>query len=106
MRLGDLSFRQISVAVAILWIFSWIVSQFVILPHMTQQERTGIYAGWMSTPYPYVISLSLILGACWFAFLYRGRYATHGRRIFAFGMALGGIGGMLMILLLRASWHI
>jgi hypothetical protein len=106
LRLGDLSFRQISVAAVILWIVTWAGFQFVILPHLTQQERVGIYAGWMSTPYPYTISVSLILAAGWFAFSYRGRYATHERRILVFGMALGVIGGMLMILVLRASWHI
>jgi hypothetical protein len=39
------------VAAAILGILNWAVLQFVILPHMTQQERVDIYAGWMSTPY-------------------------------------------------------
>jgi hypothetical protein len=106
LRLENLSFRQIGVAVAILWIFTWAVLQFVILPHMTQQERGEIYAGWISTPYPYAISVALILAASWFAFFYRGRYATYRRRIFVFGMALGGIGGMLMILVFRVTWHI
>jgi len=60
----------------------------------------------ISTPLPYAISLALISAAIWFAFFYRGRYATHGRRITAFATALAGLCAMLMILVIRVTWHI
>ena len=106
MKLENLSFRQVAAAVAILGLLNWAILQFAALPNMTEQERAGLYAGWMSTPYPYAISVVLIAAALWFALLYQGRYATHGKKIAAFGMALGGLAGMAMILIIRRSWHI
>ena len=106
MKLENLSFRQVAVAVAIVGLLNWAILQFATLPDMTEQERAGLYAGWMSTPYPYVISVVLIAATLWFALLYQGQYGTHGKRIAAFGMALGGIAGMAIILIIRRSWHI
>ena len=105
MSLENLSFRQVAVAVPILGLLNWAIFQFG-MSRMTEQERRGIYAGWMSTPYPYAISVALVCTAIWFVFFYRGRYATHGRRITAFAMALGALCGMLMILVIRVTWHI
>ena len=106
MKLEDLSLRQVAVAIPILALLNWAIFQFGILPKMTEQERNEIYAGWMSTPYPYVISLAFICAAIWFVFSYRGRYSTQGRRVAAFGMALGAMCGMLLILVIRITWHI
>jgi hypothetical protein len=105
-KLEDLSFRQVAVVIPILALLNWAIFQFGILPKMTEQERNAIYAGWMSTPYPYVISLGLVFAAIWFVFSYRGRFSTQGRRIAAFGMALGTVCGMLLILVIRITWHI
>jgi hypothetical protein len=105
-KLENLSFRLVAVAVAMLALVNWAIFQFAALPKMTEQERRGIYAGWMSTPYPYAISVVLICAAIWFAFWYRGRFSTHGIRIAAFGMAVGALFGMLMILMIRLTWHI
>jgi hypothetical protein len=98
--------RQVAVAVPILGLFNWAILQFALLPGMTEQQRRGIYSGWMSTPYPYAFSAALICAAVWFVFSYRGRYSTHGRRIAAFGMVVAALCGMLMIVLIRATWHI
>jgi len=105
-KLEHVSFRQIAVAIPILAFLNWAIFQFEILPKMTSQERNEIYAGWMSTPYPYLISLAFICAAVWFVFSYRGRYSTQGRRIAAFGMALGTVCGMILILVVRITWHI
>ena len=106
MRIENLSMRQVAVAVPILGLFNWAIWQFALLPGMTEQERTGIYSGWLSTPYPYAVSVAYILAAVWFVFSYRGRYSTHGTKIAAFGMAMGAFCGMLLTLLIRLSWHI
>lgn len=98
MKLEELSLRQVAVAIPVLALLNWAIFQFGFLPKMTEQERNGICDGWMSTPYPYVISVALVCTAIWFVFFYRGRYATHGRRITAFAMALGALCGMLMIM--------
>src|SRR5262249_52287342 len=104
--LENLSFRQVAVGIFLLALLNWAFLQFVALPNMSEQERRGIYAGWISAPYSYGISVLIIFAFVWFAFFYRGRHSTHGRRIAAFGMALGGLCGMLMILVIRLTWHI
>ena len=106
MRPENLSTRQIAVLVPVLGLLCWSILQFALLPHMTEQERRGIYPAWMSTPYPYAVSLVFISFASWFAFLYRGRYSTHGRRMAAFAIVLGALCGMLMILVIRHTWHV
>ena len=106
MRLEDLSLRQVAVAVPIAALLNWAVFQFAVLPNMTEPERRRIYSGWMSNPYPYAIAVVLICAAIWFVFLYHGRHLKHGRRIAAFGIALGALCGMLMILVIRITWHI
>jgi len=105
-RIENLSLQQVAVAVPILGLFNWAILQFAVLPGMTEQERTGIYSGWLSTPYLYAVSVAYILAAVWFVFSYRGRYSTHGTKIAAFGMAMGAFCGMLLTLLIRLSWHI
>ncbi|HXR32202.1 MAG TPA: hypothetical protein VN830_00730 [Verrucomicrobiae bacterium] len=106
MRLENLSLRQVAIAVPILGLVNWAIFLFAFLPKMTEQDRKGIYAGWMSTPYPYAGSIALICAAIWFVFLYRGSYSTQGRRVAAFAMALGASCGMLIILVIRITWHI
>ena len=106
MRIENLSLRQVGVAVPILGLLNWAILQFAILPRMTEQERRGLYSGWMSTPYPYLVSFAVICAAVWFVYFYRGRYLTHGRRIAAFAMALGAVCGFLILVLVRLTWHI
>lgn len=106
MKLEKFSFRLVAVAVPMLALLNWAIFQFALLPKMTEQERKGIYAGWMSTPYPYAVSVALVCATMWFVFWYRGRYSTHGIRIAAFAMAVGALSGMLMILVIRLTWHI
>ena len=106
MKTENLPFRLVGVAVPVLGLINWAIFQFALLPNMTELERKGIYAGWMSTPYPYAISVPLVCAAIWFAFWYRGRYATHGIKIAAFAMAVGALSGMLLILVIRLTWHI
>ena len=106
MRIENLSLRQVGVAVPILGLLNWAILQFAILPRMTEQERRGLYSGWMSTSYPYLVSFALICAAVWFVFSYRGRYSTNGRKITAFAIAVGALCGMLMVLLIRMTWHI
>ena len=84
----------------------WAIFQFGFLPKMTEQERREIYPAWMSSPYPYAISLAFVCASAWFIFSYRGRYSTHGRRIVVFGMALGTLAGLLIRLAIRVTWHI
>jgi len=106
MKLQDLSFRQVALAVSVLGVLNWTVLQFAILPRLTEQERSGIYAGWMSTPYPYAACVAFMCAAAWYLTLYRGRYATHRGRIAVFAAGLGAFGGLLMILVIRITWHI
>ena len=106
LRLNNLSFRHITVAIPILSLFNWAILQFAVLPNMTEQQRRGIYPEWMSTPYPYAISFALICAAIWFVFSYQGRYSTHGNRIAVFAMVLAGFCGMLILLIIRLTWRI
>ena len=105
-KLENLSFRQVAFGIFLLAILNWAFLQFVALPNMSEQDRKGIYTGWISSPYSYAISVAIILAFGWFAFSYRGRHATHGKRIAAFGMALAGLWGMLLIVLIRVTWHL
>jgi len=104
--LEKLSFRQVAVSIFLLALLNWAFLQFIALPNMSQHDRKEIYVGWISSPYLYAISGALILAFGWFAFSYRGRHSTHGRRIAAFGMALAGLCGMLLIIVVRVSWRI
>ena len=106
MQLKDLSLRQTAVAVLLLGFVNWAVLQFVLLPEMPDEQRKRLYSGWASTPYPYAVSVVFIGFAIWFVFSYRGRFATHGRKVAIFAMALGALCGMVMILLIRTVWHI
>jgi hypothetical protein len=98
--------RQVAVAVPILGLLNRAILKFALLPGMTAQERRRIYSVWLSTPYPYAVSAALICAAVWFVFSYRGRYSAHGRKIAAFAMAVGALCGMLIVVLIRATWHI
>jgi hypothetical protein len=73
---------------------------------MTQKQRQMMYSGWLSTPYPYAVSLAFVAFSVWFVFFYRGRLSTHGRKIATFGMALAALGGMVVILVSRIVWQI
>jgi hypothetical protein len=105
-RVENLSFRQVAAGIIVLALLNWALLQFVGLPNMSEQDRRGIYAGWMSTLYPYAISVLFIFAFVWFAFFYRGRHSTHGRRIAAFGMAFGALCGLVMIFVIRLTWRI
>jgi hypothetical protein len=105
-ELENLSFRQVAVGIFLLTLLNWTFLQFIALPNMSEHDRKEIYAGWISLPYSYAISVALILAFGWFAFSYRGRHSTRGRRIAAFGMALAGLCGMLLISVVRVSWRI
>src|SRR5580765_8168824 len=105
-KLENLSFRQVAVGIFLLTLLNWAFLQFIALPNMSEHDRKEIYAGWISSPYSYAISVALILAFGWFAFSYRGRHSTHGRRIAAFGMALAGLCGILLIIVVRVSWRI
>jgi len=54
-RIENHSIRQVAVAVPILGLFNWAILQFALLPGMTEQERKGIYSGWLYTPYRYAV---------------------------------------------------
>jgi hypothetical protein len=106
MKLEDLSLRQVAIAVPILGLFNWAGLQYVVLPHMPEGRRRQLYAGAASSPYLYAVSLAFVVFAAWFVFKYQGRFATHGRRVAVFGMALGSLCGTIMIIAIRAYWHI
>ena len=106
MKFGNLSFRQVAACIFLLALLNWAFLQFIALPNMSEHDRKEIYAGWISSPYSYAIAVALILAFGWFAFSYRGRHSTHGRRIAAFAMALAGLWGMLLIVVVRVTWRI
>ena len=87
-------------------ILNWAILQFAILPNMTGDQRTQIYPKWMSAPYLYGIVLAFICFGFWFVFVYKGKLATHERKIGVFAMALGLLCGMLIVISIRAVWHI
>jgi hypothetical protein len=106
MKLEDLSLRQVAIGVPVLGLLDWAFLQFVALPNMTERQRALLYSIWDSTPYLYAITLAFVGFAIWFVFFYRGPLMTQGRKIAIFGMALGSVCGMLMILVIRLTWHI
>lgn len=83
--------KHVAVGIFVLALLNWTFLQFVALPNMSEQDRMGIYSGWISSPYPYAISIAIVVALGWFAFSYRGRHATHGKRIAAFAMAFAGL---------------
>jgi hypothetical protein len=103
-KLEDLSLRQIAIGVPAFGFVNWALLQFVFLPKMLQSQRDHLYAG--SNSYLYSLSIAFIIFAYWFTFRYRGQYATHGRKIVVFAMALGSLCGMIMMFAIRAYWHI
>jgi hypothetical protein len=106
MKLEDLSLRQVTIAVPILGLFNWAMLQYVVLPAMPEDRRKQLYAGAASSPYLYGASLAFVVFAAWFVFRYQGRFARHGRKVAVFGMALGSVCGMIMIMAIRAYWQI
>jgi Sec-independent protein secretion pathway component TatC len=106
MKLEDLSLRQVAVAVPILGLLNWAFLQFVALPNMTEDQRNHLYSGGTFAPYLFALGLAFVCFAIWFVFIYRGALMTQGRKIAVFGMALGSVCGMLMILVIRFTWHI
>ena len=106
MTFGELSLLQVGIGVPVLGFLNWALLQFLILPEMPEEQRKQLYAGWASTPYPYAMSFAFILFAAWFVFYYRGRFSTHGRKIAVFATAIGALCGIVMILAIRAVWHI
>ncbi|MFI5176111.1 MAG: hypothetical protein ACHQKY_14720 [Terriglobia bacterium] len=106
MKLEQLSLRQVTVGILLLSFLNWAFLQFVALPGMEDEQRRRLYSGWASTPYPYAISAAFIVFAIWFVFYYRGQLATRGLKIAVFGMALGALCGMVIMLVIRTTWHI
>ena len=98
--------RQVGVGFSALALIDWAITQFVVLPKMTEDARKNMYAGFASTPYPYLISGALVCVALWFTFSYRGPLTSQGRRLAAFVMAIAAICAMLKILAIRLTWHI
>src|SRR5262245_27653311 len=91
MRVENLSLRQVSIAIPVLALINWAWLHFAVLPSMTGDQRRRLYSGWGSTPYPYALSVAFICFAIWFVFSYRGKFATRGRKIGVFAMALGSL---------------
>jgi len=106
LRLETFSLRQVAIGIAILGLANWAILQFGLLPMMTAQQRDAIYPAWASSPYVCAISLAFVCAAIWFVFSYRGSHSTQRRRIIVFAMALGALGGMLLTLVIRTTWHI
>jgi hypothetical protein len=52
-KLENLSFRQVAFGIFLLAILNWALLQFVALPNMSEQDRKGIYTGWIFSPYSY-----------------------------------------------------
>jgi hypothetical protein len=98
--------RQVAIGVPVLGLLDWAFLQFIALPNMTDRQRALLYSVWDSKPYLYVLSLAFVGFAIWFVFFYRGPLMTQGRKIAVFGMALGAVCGMLMIFVIRFTWHI
>jgi hypothetical protein len=97
--------RQVAIAVPILFLLNWAFAQFVALPNMPENQRKQLYTSAFA-PYGYSISIAFVCFAIWFVFFYRGPWMTHGRKIVIFALALGSVGGMLMVLVIRLTWHI
>ncbi len=106
MKLQDLSMRQVAIGVPVLGLLDWAFLQFIALPNMTDRQRALLYSAWDSKSYVYFLSLAFVGFAIWFVFIYRGPLMTQGRRIAVFGMALGAVCGILMIFVIRLTWHI
>jgi len=106
MRLEKLSLRQIAQVIPVVAFFNWVVLQFALVPQMGEEERRNLYPPWLSTPFPYAVSLVFMCAALWFARFYRGRFATYGLKLSVFALALAALCGMAVILAIRLTWHI
>jgi len=106
MKLEDLSLRQVAIGIPALVFAYWAAMQFAILPHMSEERRRHIYPNDFRAHYLQAVSIAFMVFAAWFVFRYKGRFATHGRRIFVFAMALGSLCGWLLEVAIRTYWHI
>ncbi len=106
MKLSCLSFPQVAAAVTILCAVNWAVLQFFFLPSLSEEQRRHIYPAWVHSPYIYAMCFAFTACAFWFVFRYRGNPATYEKRITLFGMGLATMGGLFMLTVLRATWHI
>ena len=106
MKATQITFKQLGIGIALLMVINWAFLNFVMLPKMTVFERQNLYPDWLSNVYFYLLEASVVLVACWFAFRYEGRFGTYPRKLAAFAIALGILGGLLIIGVIRASWHI
>ena len=104
MKLGDLSLRQVGVCVPLLVLLDWALCNFVLLPGMPEDQRRRLYSALNS--YLLALSVTFVALAFWFVFRYRGRFSTHAARLAAIALALGTLCGLLMIVVIRAMWHI
>jgi hypothetical protein len=105
MKLEDVSLRQVAVGIPALALAYWAALQFAILPHISEDRRRRIYSG-LGAPYFRAVSLIFMAFAAWFVFRYQGRFATRGRKIVIFALALGSFCGMILEFAIRAYWHI
>ncbi len=105
MKLEDVSLRQVAAWIPALALAYWAALQFAIFPHISEDRRRHIYSGF-GTPYLRAVSLIFMAFAVWFVFRYQGRFATHGRKIVVFALALGSFCGMILEFTIRAYWHI
>jgi hypothetical protein len=106
MKLEDFSLRQVAIGIPALVFAYWAAMQFVILPHMSEEHRRHIYPDNFGAHYLQAISIAFMVFAAWFVFRYKGRFATHGRKLVVFAMALGSLCGMLLQFAIRSYWHI
>ncbi len=106
MKLEDFSLRQVAIGIPALVFAYWAALQSVILPHMSEDRRRHIYPNNFGAHYLQAISFAFIIFAAWFVFRYKGRFATHGRKLVVFAMALGSFGGMILEFAIRSYWHI
>ena len=104
MKLEDLTLRQVGAAVPLLALLDWTLCNFVLLPGMPEGQRRLLYSA--LNPYLSALSLMFVVFACWSVFRYHGRFSTHKTRLVMFALALSTLCGFLMIVVIRATWHI
>ncbi len=106
MKIEDFSLRQVAIWIPALVVAYWAALQFIVLPRMSEERRQHIYPNNFGAHYLQAIGFAFMVFAAWFVFLYRGRYATHGRKVVVFAMAVGSICGMVLEFAIRSYWHI
>jgi hypothetical protein len=106
MKVENLSLRQVGTGIPALVLAYWAALQFAILPNLSEDRRRHIYPSGSEVPYLLAVSLTFMIFGAWFVFRYQGRFATHGRKVAVFAMALGSLCGIILEFAIRAYWHI